>query len=107
MAKWHGIIGYVITHEPDENNDVWREETVEKHHYGDLLENVRQYEQGESVIDNLKLNNKLSILANGFAAEHWGAIRYAVIDGVKWKATSVNFQRPRLILTFGGVWNGG
>ena len=29
MARWFGKIGYVITREPDEDNDVWKEETVE------------------------------------------------------------------------------
>lgn len=106
MAKWFGKVGYVITHEPDADNDIWREESVDKNHYGDILRNERRYEQGESVNDDLKLNQRLSILADGFACEHYGAIRWAEIDGVRWKVTSVEFLRPRLILTLGGVWNG-
>lgn len=106
MAKWFGKIGYVTTVEPEEGDDVAKETVVEKDHYGELLEPLRRYEPGTGAIDDIKLNNKLSIVANGFAMEHYGAIRYAEIDGVKWKATAVGLQRPRLILHLGGVWNG-
>ena len=106
MARWFGKIGYVIVKEPGEDNDVWKEETVERPHYGDILRNARRYEAGTSINDDLVLNNQLSILADGFADRHYGEIRYAVIGGVKWKVTNVEFQRPRLILTLGGVFNG-
>lgn len=105
MARWFGKIGYVIQTEPDENNDVWKQETVERDHYGDILRNARRYEQGTSINDDLVLNNQLSILVDGYANAHYGAIRYAVIGGVKWKVTNAELQRPRLILTLGGVYN--
>ena len=105
MAKWYGMIGYAITKEPEGDDDVWREKTVEMPHYGEMLSAARHYEQGVSVNDDLKLNARLSIVADDFAMAHLGFIRYAVIGNVKWKVTAVEPQRPRLILTLGTVWN--
>ena len=103
--KWWGKIGYVMTKEPDEGDDVWREETVEREHSGDFIRNARRYADGVSVNDDLIMNNQLSILCDGFAEKNLGAIRYAVIHGTKWKVTGAELQRPRLILTLGPVFN--
>ena len=46
-----------------------------------------------------------SIVADPFAHENFGSIRYAEFGGVKWKVTDVKVQYPRLILTFGGIYH--
>ena len=106
MAKFCGKIGYVTTVDPGDDNDVWRSETVERTHYGDILRDTRRYEKGESINDNVTLNKQISILSDDYSDSHYGDIRYAVLNGVKWKVTSVEPLRPRIILTLGGVYNG-
>jgi len=102
--KWYGTIGFGVTEETVPG--VWEETVTEGEYYGDLLRDIRQYSTPSTLNDNLNINNQLSILADAFAYEHFHTIRYAVIYGARWKVTSVEVQRPRLILSIGGVYNG-
>lgn len=67
---------------------------------------AKRNEQGQSINDNITLNNSISIIADAYAYENFFAIQYVKVMGTAWKVTSVEVQRPRLILTLGGVWNG-
>ena len=64
------------------------------------------YENGSGLNDDLVLNNQLSIVADAYANQHFFAIRYVRWMGALWKITNVEVQRPRLLLTVGGVYNG-
>lgn len=73
---------------------------------GDILQNNRRVNQGESTNDNLDVSNRLSILADPYALNHFHTIKYVKWLGAAWKITTVDVQYPRLILTIGGVYNG-
>lgn len=104
MAKFHGVVGYIETEEISPG--VW-EEVVHEHRYrGDVTRNTRRWETGESINDNLLINNTISIVADDYAYMHLFAVRYVEWMGSKWKVTNVEVQRPRLILTIGGLYNG-
>lgn len=103
MAKFYGKIGYAETKETA--LDVWTEGITERSYYGDVLRNTRRWESGENLNDNLNINNLISIVADAFAYQNFHSIRYIEWMGSKWKVTNVEVQRPRLILTIGGVYN--
>ena len=103
MAKFYGQIGYAETKETAPG--VWREVITERTYTGDVLRNTRRWENSENLNDNLNVNNLISIVADAFAYQNFFAIRYIVWAGSKWKITNVEVQRPRLILTIGGVYN--
>ena len=73
---------------------------------GDILQNNRRVSQGESTNDDLDVSNRLSILADPYAMNHFHTIKYVKWLGAAWKITTVDVQYPRLILTIGGVYNG-
>ena len=104
MAKFYGAVGYSYTDETAPG--VYGEILTEKKYYGDVLRNTHRWDAGQSVNDNLNINHSISIVADAFAYEHIGAIRYLVWMGTPWKVTNVEVQRPRLILSIGGVYNG-
>lgn len=104
MAKFCGIVGYSETTET--SPDVWTESITEKPYFGDVLRNTRRWQSGENLNDNLVVNNQISIVADAYAYEHFSAIRYVKWHEVLWKVTNVEVQRPRLLLTVGGVYNG-
>ena len=104
MAKFYGVIGYVDT--KDDGHGVWEEETIEKEHYGDILQDTRRYQQSGNVHDNIVMANRISIIATPFAMENSHLIRYVKFMGTKWKVSSIEVQYPRLILTLGDVYNG-
>lgn len=103
MAKFYGNVGYAITEETKPG--VWMPRIVDKTYYGDLIKNSRRLENTSKVNDDVTLDNQISIVADAFAYENFQNIRYVEYMGAKWKVTSIEVQHPRLVLTFGGVWN--
>lgn len=104
MAKFYGRIGYVQSVETSPG--VWEEVATEKSYFGDVIRNARRLEGGEGLNDNLAINNSISVMADAYAYRHFFAIRYVEWMGTRWRVTSVEVRRPRLILEIGGVHNG-
>ena len=103
MAKFYGNVGYAITEETKPG--VWMPRIVDKPYYGDLIKNSRRLENASKVNDDVTLDNQISIVADAFAYENFQNIRYVEYMGAKWKVSNIEVQHPRLVLTFGGVWN--
>ncbi|HEY5139584.1 MAG TPA: hypothetical protein VIJ25_09765, partial [Methylococcales bacterium] len=72
---------------------------------GDILRNSSSMVPGEGVNDNLVMNNQFSIIGDWFSYENFGAMKYIEWMNTKWNITNVLVQRPRLIITVGGVYN--
>lgn len=104
MAKYHGAIGFMITKETAPG--VWVEEIEEKTYSGDLMRNMAKYQSSGNVNDDINIANEISIIADSFAYERYGFMRYATYMGFKWKISHAEMQYPRIILTLGGVYNG-
>lgn len=104
MAKFYGKIGYVQTKEL--RPGVWDDEIVEKSYVGDILKNIKQWQTTDGVIDDVNINIQVSILSDMYADQNLFAIRYVKWRESFWKVTNVNIERPRLVLTIGGVYNG-
>lgn len=105
--KFFGKVGYCWTEEgTGEREGIMEDHAEEYDYYGDVLQNNRRYEQGISVNDDLNITNRISIVADAFAWDHFFAIKYIEWMGQKWKVTSVEVARPRLVLQIGGIWNG-
>lgn len=104
MAKFHGKVGYAVPTRTA--SGVVTEEIVERPHYGDVTQDTRKWVKGEGLNDNLDLSTVISIIANPFAMTHFHMIRYVEYLGVRWTVQNAKPQRPRIILTLGGVYNG-
>lgn len=104
MAKWFGAIGFAETVETSPG--VWQERITEVNYYGDVMRNSRNLQTTDQLNDNVNIANQISIVADPFANQHFHNMRYVAYMGAKWKVTTVEVQRPRLILTIGGLYNG-
>ena len=104
MSKYFGKIGYGVTEET--RPGVYEQNITVKEYYGDIVRNSRRLENGGKVNDDLNINMNLSIVADPFAYQNFHQLKYVEYMGTKWKATSVEPQFPRLIITLGGVYNG-
>ena len=105
MARYYGLVGFVITEETEPDSGVYVENKVERPYYGDVIKNTRRYQSSERVNDDIVLGNEISILADPYAIEHLCFIRYAEFVGHMWKVSSVEIQYPRLILSLGNVYS--
>lgn len=104
MPKFHGRIGYGTTAEVKPG--VYVDAIVEQFYYGEVIRTSRQLRQGTALNEDVNVGNLISIVGNDYALEHYFAIRYVEWMGELWTVSSIEIQRPRLILTLGEVYNG-
>lgn len=104
MARFAGKVGYEVLEETAPG--VYRAPCIiERVYKGDVIRNRTTSEPGQWLNDDVNINNEISIIADGYAYEHLDAMKYVVWMGTKWKIKSVEVERPRLILSIGGVYN--
>lgn len=104
MARWYGKVGYATTVETVPG--VHEEQITERSYYGDVNRNTRRLESSGNLNDNVNVANEISIVSDAYAELNFHAMRYVEFMGARWKITNVQVERPRLILTLGGVYNG-
>lgn len=104
MTKFCGAVGYGDTKETSPG--IWEIFVEERVYYGDVLSRNLRWERSDHQNDDLTINNSISIIADPYAFEHASKIRYVEWAGAKWKVTNIEIQRPRLVLTLGGVYTG-
>lgn len=105
MARFSGQVGYTLE-QIETTPGVWEDVLTERNYSGEVLKSVYKTKEGENLNDDLTVNNRISIVADPFAFEKFHAMRYVKWTGTRWKILSVEVNRPRLILTIGGVYNG-
>jgi len=107
-VRFYGAVGYATSTETSPG--VWKDVITEKQYYGDVVRNSRHLEAPAQVPPEinagLSLENSFSILADAEGYASYMKIRYIEWEGNRWRVTSVEVRRPRLILTVGGLWNG-
>lgn len=105
--KFSGRVGFWVK-DVETKPGVYKNRTIEKVYTGDVLKNVRNFQTAENQQnDNLRVNNRLSIISDLYMQQNWSSIKYVLWNGVKWKVSSVDVgSYPRVILELGGVYNG-
>ena len=106
MARFYGEVGYATTEEQPPGSGVHVNVITERDYFGDVIRDSRRWETGEKINGDISLGNSVSVVADEHALQHYSDIRYIRMDGVCWEVTTVEVKHPRLLLTFGGVYNG-
>ena len=104
MAKYAGLVGYVT--QTETKPGVWGSVEEEVKMRGDVIRLSSAVEQNTKVNDNIDIRNRISLVANQYAYANFSNLKYIWYLGQKWKVTSVEVQRPRLICELGGLYNG-
>ena len=102
--KFYGPVGFVESVE--KRPGVKTLAPVEHSYSGAVLKRSVRFQNGESVNDAISPQNQISILADPYARNHVGSMKYVKWMGTAWKINDVSVQYPRLILTLGGAYNG-
>lgn len=102
--KFYGPVGFVEVTE--KRPGVKTLTPVEYSYSGDVLKRSIRYQNGESVNDAISPQHQISILADPYARNHVGSMKYVKWMGTAWKISDISVQYPRLILTLGGAYNG-
>jgi len=104
MAKFLCPVGFVTSAENVPG--VWIDSATTRNYAAMTIRNISRTLPGEDANQDLRFDSRISIVADPYANENFSAIRFIEMNGVLWKVTSVEVQRPRLLLTIGGVYNG-
>lgn len=105
MTKYYGMIGYAEAVD-DDGFGVYTPNIIERPYYGDVIRNTKRDEIGSGVNDDITIQNNISIIADAYAYQNFYRIQYVTFMGARWKVRTVEVERPRLILSVGGVYNG-
>ena len=104
MAKFAGLVGYVTQEESVPG--VWSPVDTLKMMKGDIIRQSSTVQNGDKVNSDITLSHRVSLLGDSYTFNNYVNIKWIEIDGRKWEVSSVEIQRPRLIITVGGLWNG-
>lgn len=108
--KYYGNIGFAVSEEKmvdGQHTGVWEQIITVRKYYGELSKPVNKWQNGSGENQDASFSSQLSIISDPFAIENFHSIKYAEFLGVKWKVTSVEIMRPRLLLTLGGEYVNG
>jgi hypothetical protein len=104
MSRYYGNIGFVI--QTEVSPSVYMPSIVEKPYKGEILKVTVNYNNETKVNDDISLNNSLSIIADKFAYDNIGYMKYVTWMNNKWKITSFSVDYPNITLYMGGLYNG-
>ena len=102
--RFFGKVGYVTTETYDYG--VSMPQVAERNYFGDVLELSTRWKDTENLNDDITVSHRISILADPYAYENFPHIKYVTWMGARWNVSSIKVERPRLILSLGGVYNG-
>lgn len=103
--KFSGKAGF-RTNDVEIEPGVYEPTVVVKFIKGTVISNYYQHQNSDkSTIDNVRITNQLSIVANQFLNEHIANLVYIEFQGVKWKVESFDIRPPRVVVSLGGVYN--
>lgn len=105
MARYHGKVGFVLLKD-NQVTGIVEEIAVEKPFFGKVLEHSRRWQSSDTITDDLRLGNQISITATDYAYKHASAIKYCEFMGQMWEVTDIRIKRPQIVMTLGGVYNG-
>ena len=104
MSRFSGLVGYATQEETTPG--VWTDVENTRTMKGDIIRQSSSNQQGEGVNDNVSLNHRISLIGDAYAFDNYFNIKWVKMDTKKWKVTSIEVDRPRIILSLGGLCNG-
>lgn len=104
MAKFSGLVGYGV--QVETYPGVWETENKITSMRGDVIRQNANIVNSGGVNDDITLNHRVSLIGDPYAFDNYFNLKWIEIHGRKWSVSSVEVQRPRIIVTLGGLWNG-
>lgn len=103
MAKFSGLVGYVTQSETSPG--VWSPVENSYAMRGDIIRQSSNSQNGDKVNSDITLSHRVSLVGDAYSFGNYYSIRWIELNGLKWEVSSVEIQRPRIIVSLGGVWN--
>jgi hypothetical protein len=98
------VVGYATSVEA--RPGVFVDEIKTYTYTGDVLRQSVSTDSGTNVNPTLKVTNRFSLVGDWSNYDNFAMMRYIEWMGAKWTITNVEYVRPRLIVSVGGLYNG-
>ena len=105
--KYFGNAGFRLK-DVEVEPDVYEPQLVVKRVRGNVISSRYRRDQNgdKSTIDNIRITNQISLVADQFFMKRISNLLYMEYQGAKWKVESFDVSRaPRVIVYLGGVYN--
>lgn len=102
MARYSGTLGFYETAEIEPG--IWEDVITEHKVTGVIEHSTRRYGDSNVVDRDVTVTMALSMIHN--QKFEYTKIRYVSYQGTNWAVNTIEYKRPRVVLHFGGVWNG-
>lgn len=104
MARYSGIVGFVTQSESVPG--VWSSVEKSKTMKGDIIRGGANIQNDGKINSDVTFNHRISLIGDAYAFANYYNLKWIKVDGIKWSVSSVEVQRPRIIVSLGGLWNG-
>lgn len=107
MARYYGRVGFLKDEvESGDRPSRYVPRMEERFYTGELVKNYARQQTSEKSVDDVDLGNDISIVADEYAMNNFSSMKYVEFMGTLWEVKSVSVKRPRLRISFGGVYHG-
>lgn len=103
MARFAGLVGYVTQEESVPG--VWSPVDKSVMMRGDVIRQSSSVQNDDKVNSDITLNHRVSLLGDSYAFNNYFNLKWIEFGGRKLEIASVELQRPRIIVTIGGLYN--
>lgn len=102
MTKYSGKIGFAT--QTETSRGIWEDVIVERPYKGYVVRNRRRWDAADDINDDFVVDNQFSVVSDAFLYSHVPDMRYLTYLGTRFKITSVEIERPRVLISVGGVY---
>lgn len=105
--KYSGMAG-VVEDSIEISPGIWKPAGVrEIKATGDFVSSRKEFSvRSDSTNDDVTMSNTISIVMSKDLFNNLSNLRYLTVNGARYKVTSFEINRPRIVITLGGLWNG-
>lgn len=104
MARYSGLIGF-SSGQTETSPGIWEESYTERPMSGSITQQSFTAQNGEVINTGVVMSNTISVIGDRYSFENYSNIRYVEYLGQKWRVTSVQVVRPRIILQMGTAYH--
>lgn len=97
------MVGYV--NQKETSPGVWSPVETFTTMKGNVIRQNASNRDGDKMNDDISLDHRVSLLGDAYAFDNYYNLKWIQIEGRKWEISSVEIERPRIIVSLGGLWN--
>ncbi len=105
MSRYNGKLGVRLPPVETEPG-ILTQDIVELDITGDIFLSKLRWQSGELLQDTVTANHTISCIVPEELESNFGGVVYATWQNQKWSVRTIEYNRPRIVMSLGGIYNG-